>query len=77
MATTKPLLSDLVWGANHVPLNYVRPENDRPNLDEVLAFDASIPLIDLDGLDGPHRSDIIKQIGLACQSYGFFQVFIN
>ncbi|KAH7519419.1 hypothetical protein FEM48_Zijuj08G0034100 [Ziziphus jujuba var. spinosa] len=73
-ATAKPLLSDLVSGANHVPPNYVRPENDRPNLDEVHSFDASIPVIDLNGLHGPHRPDIINQIGLACQNYGFFQV---
>ncbi|KAJ0105557.1 hypothetical protein Patl1_17377 [Pistacia atlantica] len=35
---------------------------------------SSIPLIDLDGLYGPRHSEIIQQIGLACQHDGFFQV---
>ncbi|KAM1161859.1 hypothetical protein ACFX13_001014 [Malus domestica] len=68
------LLSDLVSGATHVPSNYVRPAHDRPNLDQVQSSDHSIPLINLQGLEDSRRSDIIKQIGLACQDYGFFQV---
>ncbi|RXH77964.1 hypothetical protein DVH24_039935 [Malus domestica] len=35
---------------------------------------SSIPLIDLKDLHGPTHSDIIKQIGLACQTDGFFEV---
>ncbi|GMN42746.1 hypothetical protein TIFTF001_011948 [Ficus carica] len=77
MAATKPLLlADLASGKSQIPSNYIRPENDRPKLDEVESFDGddSIPLIDLQGLDGPDRFDVINQIGLACQIYGFFQV---
>ena len=81
MATTKPLLSDLIVSGRenhfHVPSNYVRPANDRPNLDEVHSFDGSIPLIDLNGLHGLDRSHIINQSALACQNYGFFQVILS
>ena len=70
----QPLLSDLVSGMSSVPSNYIRPANDRPIFHEVVSFDGAIPLIDLQGLNGPKRSDIIKEIGLACLNYGFFQV---
>lgn len=73
MASTKTLLSDLVSTVSSVPPNYIRPVSDRPNLDEDFTDD-SIPLIDLQGLLGPNRSDVVNQIGLACQNYGFFQV---
>ncbi|XP_007051408.2 PREDICTED: protein DMR6-LIKE OXYGENASE 2 [Theobroma cacao] len=74
MATTiKPLLTDLVSTVSSVPPNYVRPESDRPKLNEV-TFDHSIPLLDLQGLHGPNHSSVIKEIGEACQNNGFFQV---
>lgn len=73
MATTKQLLSDLVSGVSSVPSNYIRPISDRPNLDEV-SLDNPIPLIDLQGLNGSNRSDVVREIGQACQEYGFFQV---
>ncbi|XP_068305773.1 protein DMR6-LIKE OXYGENASE 2-like [Pyrus communis] len=74
-STTKLLLTDLMSGVNHVPSNYIRPFSDRPNLTDVQTSDASsIPLIDLKDLHGPKHSDIIKQIGLACQTDGFFLV---
>lgn len=79
------LLCDLVstgagrrsWGVlEHVPSSYIRPLSERPSN---LTPDHSnttnnIPLIDLDGLHAPNRSPIIKQIALACQQDGFFQV---
>ena len=71
----QPLLSDLVSGMSSVPSNYIRSANNHPNFHEVVSFDGAIPLIDLQELNGPTRSDIIKEIGLACQNYGFFQVF--
>lgn len=72
--TMKPLLTDLVaTELRSVPPNYVRPESDRPNLNDV-TFDHSIPLVDLQGLYGPNHSSVIKEIGQACQNYGFFQV---
>lgn len=73
-AATKVLLTDLASSVNHVPSNYIRPISDRPNLSDVQSSDASIPVIDLQGLHGPNHSNIIKQIGQACQQDGFFQV---
>ncbi|KAI4328990.1 hypothetical protein L6164_021299 [Bauhinia variegata] len=78
-ATTKPLLlSDLASSTvrlSHVPSNFIRPLGDRPNLQEVQSSDAvSISLIDLRGLRGPNRPQIIQNIARACQDYGFFQV---
>ncbi|KAH9678358.1 protein DMR6-LIKE OXYGENASE 2 [Citrus sinensis] len=73
-ATTKLLLSDLASTVKSVPSNYIRPISDRPNLTEVQISDGSIPLVDLQVLNGPSRLDIIKQIGQACQHDGFFQV---
>ncbi|KAG6633818.1 protein DMR6-LIKE OXYGENASE 2-like [Carya illinoinensis] len=75
MANTKLLLTDLAPTMSHVPSNYIRPISDRPNLSDVQISDQGfIPLIDLQGLEGPNREDIIKQIGQACQHDGFFQV---
>lgn len=77
MATAKLLLTDLISGVNQVPSNYIRPISDRPNLTDVqVSSHGSIPLIDLQGLNGPDHSDIIKQIAQACQNDGFFQVYI-
>lgn len=74
MGATKLLLTDLATGAKNVPTNYIRPISDRPNLSDVQKSDVSIPLIDLQGFHGPNHSAVIKQIGHACQSHGFFQV---
>ena len=77
MAGTKLLLTDLAPTVKQVPYNYIRPISDRPNLSDVQVSDVSIPLIDLQELYGPNRSNILKQIALACQHDGFFQVPIN
>lgn len=53
-----------------LPSSYIRPESERPKLSEVEDCD-NVPVIDLGCED---RSLIIKQIGDACQEYGFFQV---
>lgn len=75
-ALKSSLTADLVSGATHVPSQFIRPEHDRPNFAQVIqSSDHSIPLIDLHGFDGSRRTEIIKQIGLACQDYGFFQVY--
>lgn len=73
-STTKLLLTDMVLGVDHVPSNYVRPPSERPNFKDVQASDVSIPLIDLQDLQGPGRPDVVKQIGQACQHDGFFQI---
>ncbi|GKV04063.1 hypothetical protein SLEP1_g16276 [Rubroshorea leprosula] len=74
MAAAKLLLTDFAFTVNHVPSNYIRPISDRPNLADVQTSDASIPVIDLQGLYGPNHSVIVHQIGQACQEYGFLQV---
>ncbi|KAJ4973867.1 hypothetical protein NE237_007041 [Protea cynaroides] len=74
MANTKVLVTDLSSGISRVPLNYVRPISDRPNLLTVQSSDHSIPIIDLQDLNGPNHSNIVKEIGKACEHDGFFQV---
>lgn len=73
-ATSKLLVSDFASSASHIPLNYVRPISDRPNLSEVESSGDSIPLIDLRELHGPNRAEIVHQLANACSTYGFFQV---
>ncbi|KAJ6687405.1 PROTEIN DOWNY MILDEW RESISTANCE 6 [Salix koriyanagi] len=53
-----------------LPASYVRPESERPRLSEVSACE-NVPVIDLGFED---RSQIVRQIGDACEQYGFFQV---
>ncbi|XP_057807409.1 protein DOWNY MILDEW RESISTANCE 6-like [Salvia miltiorrhiza] len=53
-----------------LPSSYIRPESDRPKLSEVTDCD-HVPVIDLSCED---RGLLVKQIGDACQEYGFFQV---
>ncbi|KAL6651259.1 hypothetical protein ACP70R_010184 [Stipagrostis hirtigluma subsp. patula] len=53
-----------------LPESYIRPVCDRPRLAEVTA-DSNIPLIDL---ASPDKQRVIAEIGLACRTYGFFQV---
>ncbi|KAG1362407.1 Protein DMR6-LIKE OXYGENASE 2 [Cocos nucifera] len=72
---TKFLLSDLVSShPKYVPSKYIRPVSDRPDLLNVETSNATIPVIDLQGLAGPNRSQVVEEIGLACQNDGFFQV---
>ncbi|KAF9667077.1 hypothetical protein SADUNF_Sadunf16G0295400 [Salix dunnii] len=69
------LLADLAAsGVKIIPWSYIRPITDRPNLSDVQISHASIPLIDLHGLNGPTHSLVIKQISQACENDGFFQV---
>ncbi|GJN09267.1 hypothetical protein PR202_ga27257 [Eleusine coracana subsp. coracana] len=55
---------------DRLPENYVRPETQRPRLDEVVP-DADIPVVDLANSD---RAAVVAQIGQACRTHGFFQV---
>ncbi|ONK72912.1 uncharacterized protein A4U43_C04F24850 [Asparagus officinalis] len=55
---------------NSLPESYIRPEAERPQLNEV-QNDDNIPVIDL---SCPDKSQIINQVAHACESYGFFQV---
>lgn len=78
-STTAPLFTHtfmagqlLSTGQKHesLPVNYIRPEAERPRLAEVQE-DHNIPVIDL---SQPDKALIIQQVAHACQSYGFFQV---
>ncbi|KAM0029984.1 putative flavanone 3-dioxygenase [Helianthus debilis subsp. tardiflorus] len=76
MATTsKPLLlSDMVASGemNKVPSKYIHPITERPNYQNVVPD--SIPVIDLQNLNGPNRSQVLDEIRRACSDNGFFQV---
>lgn len=55
---------------------FVLPEQQRPNLSQVTTL-SSIPIVDL-SLDqnqgGDQLSKLVKEISLACEEYGFFQI---
>ncbi|KAL8095632.1 protein DOWNY MILDEW RESISTANCE 6 [Apium graveolens] len=53
-----------------LPASYIRPASDRPSLSQVSDCE-NVPLIDL-GTKDKHL--ITRQIGDACEQYGFFQV---
>lgn len=55
---------------HNLPESYIRPEPERPRLNEVQT-DRNIPVIDL---NCPDKSRIIAQVTDACQTYGIFQV---
>ncbi|XP_038685942.1 protein DOWNY MILDEW RESISTANCE 6-like [Tripterygium wilfordii] len=55
---------------SNLPESYVRPESERPRLSEVSTCE-NVPVIDLGCQD---RTQIVRQIGDACEDYGFFQV---
>ena len=76
-ASSKLLVTDIASEVTSVPSSYIRPVSDRPNLFDVDLSGSSIPLIDLQGIDGPDRSRVLQEIGSACQSDGFFQVMVS
>ena len=49
---------------------YILPPHERPQMSEV-SYSQSIPVVDLQDLDGPNRTELIHQIRYAG---GFFQV---
>lgn len=75
-APNKLLVTDLVASKNvgSIPAKYVGPPSDRPDLAGVDLPGGSVPLIDVQGLFGDHRALVVRDIGLACQHGGFFQV---
>ncbi|CAK7357496.1 unnamed protein product [Dovyalis caffra] len=65
----------LAAGAKNVPYTYTDPLSEVPTLPVVeTSADGSTPIIDMEALLGPQRSEIIQQIGLACEKNGFFAV---
>ncbi|KAK3230404.1 hypothetical protein Dsin_002285 [Dipteronia sinensis] len=55
---------------SRLPESYIRPESERPRLSEVSDCE-NVPIIDLGCEDRP---SLVRQIGDACEKYGFFQV---
>lgn len=53
-----------------LPETYIRPPSQRPDFAAV-ETGVNIPVVDL---GSPNKPQIAAQIGLACESYGFFQV---
>ncbi|XP_031493945.1 protein DMR6-LIKE OXYGENASE 2-like [Nymphaea colorata] len=69
------LVADLVTrGTSLVPSHFVRPLSDRPNLKEAAAVDSTFPLIDLQGLHGPNRAQVLNDVHQASVNDGFFLV---
>jgi len=62
-------------GTNHLQVQdkYILPRNERPQLSEV-SYSESIPVVDLQDLDGPNRARVVEAIRLACEEDGFFQI---
>lgn len=63
-------------GVKELPSSYIWPEAKRPNANSTAGTPPQydLPLIDISGLEGPHRSQVVSSIGRACQETGFFQV---
>jgi isopenicillin N synthase-like dioxygenase len=58
---------------NEVQDKYILPPNERPQLSEV-SYSESIPVVDLQDLDGPNRTRVVQEIRQACEEDGFFQI---
>ncbi|KAL4588075.1 hypothetical protein LXL04_000954 [Taraxacum kok-saghyz] len=56
-----------------LPENYVFPPERRPGAEEIQAS-KDIPIINLEGINGSERSEIIQHIIKASQDFGLFQV---
>ncbi|XP_074291846.1 protein DOWNY MILDEW RESISTANCE 6-like [Silene latifolia] len=54
----------------NLPLNYIRPVSQRPNLSQVSLCE-DVPVIDL---GCPDHTRVLAQLHHACKNYGFFQV---
>lgn len=52
---------------------YILPPHERPQMSEV-SYSQSIPVVDLQELDGPNRTWVVQQIKRACEEDGFFQI---
>ncbi|KAL2650244.1 hypothetical protein R1flu_018372 [Riccia fluitans] len=57
-------------GIREIPAAYIRPLDERP-LDMGLE---QIPVVDLSGIGGKDRQSLRKEVGKACEEWGFFQV---
>jgi len=55
-------------GINHLQVQdkYILPPSERPHLSEV-SYSESIPVVDLQDLDGPNRTRVVEEIRHACE----------
>lgn len=67
------LISNGINYRQKIPDGYIRPPSERPRLNEVV-FSDSIPLVDLEGLNGSARHMVIHKIRHACHQHGIFQI---
>eukprot|EP00253_Pinus_taeda_P016773 PITA_16773 len=63
-------------GVKELPSRFILPENKRPDANSIVCSSQQydLPVIDISGLEGPHRLQVVSEIGCACQHTGFFQV---
>lgn len=57
-----------------LPEDYVVPLDKRHGMDQIAPICDTIPVIDLQNVEGDHRKDTIQYILHASQNFGFFQV---
>lgn len=55
---------------SQVPTRFIQSELSKPASPSHL----QIPIIDMAGLDGAHKDQVVNEIGRACEDWGFFQV---
>lgn len=60
-------------GVTHIPKFFIEPPELRPNRHDV-STELQIPVIDLAGIDGDRRGDIVDQVRQASETWGFFQI---
>jgi len=66
-------------GVKELPGRFILPEDKRPNANSTVStsLQYDLPVIDISGLEGPHRLQVVSAIGRACQETGFFRVINN
>lgn len=67
------LISNGINSLQNIPDGYIRTPSERPRLNEVVLSD-SIPLVDLEHMNGSARHMVIHKITHACQQHGIFQI---
>ncbi|KAG0597869.1 hypothetical protein M758_12G026800 [Ceratodon purpureus] len=62
-------------GVKQVPEKFIQPEHIRRTVHEVGAVSSDmIPVIDMAGLDGDNKDQVMADVAKACEEWGFFQV---
>ncbi|XP_047338080.1 scopoletin 8-hydroxylase-like [Impatiens glandulifera] len=61
-------------GISTVPEQYIQPPKERISLEKLAVIGPAHQPIDLSGLDGPNRDEVVEAIVHAAETLGFFQV---